>query len=245
MNGERLPVWRTVGETEPDLFWEGELVAQERTSTRRRVGPEGPVEHGREVDPRDLPVAGIGKPDVQTLGEFSGSNALTPALQARLERADIYLIEFFCSLRPRKVGSVRWARFMVRWPDGGPTIRAVDIYPREAVRELQRDVKVSIGANLDFTLVSADLGGLEAGINYTELQPIVSGSGVGEDVVVWDYRPARGLPLLGGKYMHAVIEVPRGTPSATARLDLAADVGGLRGFLPRTRDAPGMEVTLW
>jgi hypothetical protein len=238
-------VWRTVGEAEPDLFWEGDLVSQDLSSTHRHPEPEEPVVRTSERSPRDLPVAGIGRPLIQTLAEFSASNVLSPAAQLKLEGADIYLVEFFCSLRPRRVGAVKWARFVVRWPDASPNIRALDIYPREAVRELQRDVKVTIGGNLDFMVLNADIGEFEAGVKYTELQPIVSGSGVGEDVVVWDYRPARGLPLLGGKYMHAVIEAPRGTPSATVRLDLTVDVGGVRGFLPRSQNAPGMEVTLW
>jgi hypothetical protein len=248
-------VWIT-GDSAPNLLWEGELVIDDpavvvrdgdgrfELSDEPGAPSDGPaVAH--ELNPRDLPLAGIGQPRVQTLSEFFGGMDLPPALRTAVERADIYVIEFYCSLRPRKVGAVHWARFMVRWPEEGPQIRTLDIHPRDAVKEVQRDLKVSISPSIEFGVASGSVGSVDAGIVYTELQPVVSGMGVGEGVLVWDYRPAKGLPIVGGKYMHAVVEAPLGTGSGAAQLDLAVDVGGIRSFLARNKDNPGITVELW
>jgi hypothetical protein len=76
------------------------------------------------------------------------------------------------------------------------------------------------------------VGGVEFGLEYPELQPQISASGLGESSVEWSYEEARGIRLQGTKTMHLLIEAPKGMPSGRASLDLVADVLVRNSFLP-------------
>jgi len=74
------------------------------------------------------------------------------------------------------------------------------------------------------------MGGIEFGFEYSELQPIISAAGVGEPRPSWDYQEAKGTRVQGSKWMHLLLNVPKGMKPVRATLDLTADVE-MRGSL--------------
>jgi hypothetical protein len=83
--------------------------------------------------------------------------------------------------------------------------------------------------------VEAQIGSLEFGLEYPELQPIIIAAGVGEVTPTWDYKTATGIKgVQGAKWMHLLVKAPKGMRSGTADLTLTAQVyvEGLSSWIP-------------
>jgi hypothetical protein len=75
------------------------------------------------------------------------------------------------------------------------------------------------------TVVEAEVGKVEFGLEYPELQPIIVGAGVGEAMPTWDYQVATGMAgIQGAKWMHLLVKAPKGMPAITAQLILTAQI---------------------
>jgi hypothetical protein len=127
---------------------------------------------------------------------------------------------------------------------------AFEMHPLEQVQEVKRNFKVQLSPSLKLETVEASVGGFEAGVEYAELLPLVSGSGIGETTPSWDYEAVRGIQVVGTRCMHLITRAPRGMGSATAALSLTADVtaAGFRipVILPREQtENDRLEVVLW
>jgi hypothetical protein len=77
---------------------------------------------------------------------------------------------------------------------------------------------------LKFQEIQGSLGDMEFGIDYSELQPIISANGAGEPHASWDYEEAKGVRVQGSKWMYMLLKVPMGMRPVCATLDLIADV---------------------
>jgi hypothetical protein len=176
-------------------------------------------------------------------------------MQAQLKEADFYLIRLFCSFRPVPGQSrVGWARFYVfLLPDAmGRQPIAYDISPLEITQEVKHHLKFTLAPTLKFHSVEAQVGSLEFGLEYPELQPIIIAAGVGEATPTWDYKTTTGTPgIQGTKWMHLLVKAPKGMHPGTARLTLTAQVyvDGLSSWVPfllhpQTRDEL-LSVQLW
>ena len=177
-------------------------------------------------------------------------------MQAQLKEADFYLIRLFCSFRPvpgrARVG---WARFYVFLPPDslGRQPIAYDISPVDITQEVKRHFKFTLAPTLKFrTVVEAEVGSLEFGLEYPELQPIIVGAGVGEAMPTWDYQVATGMAgIQGAKWMHLLIKAPKGMPAATAQLALTAQiyVESVSSWLPSVigpaEQGARLDVQLW
>jgi len=123
------------------------------------------------------------------------------------------------------------------------------MHPREVYQEVKRQQKYSLSPSLNFQAVEVGAGGLEAGIEYSELQPLISASGIGEyEFITWDYEEPRGIRLQGAKVMHLVVKAPKGMSTGEATIDLSADVntlGILSAVLIRRQEATPLQVRLW
>jgi hypothetical protein len=185
---------------------------------RPRAGPP---------DPRLLPTATIGWPEVQRLPDPYPLQQMPLPTQAQLQAADFYLIRLSCSLRPAPRSRVGWARFHVYLPHDtlGRQPVAYDISPVEITREVKRHLKFTLDPTLKFQSVEAKGAGLEFGLEYPELQPIIAGAGVGEANPTWDYQTATGMAgIQGAKVMYLLVKAPKGMPEGTAQLALTAQV---------------------
>jgi hypothetical protein len=208
----------------------------------------------RENDPsigRELPVVKIGQPESWRLIDLF-QDGLPPILKASREH-EFRLVRLACSFRPRQRGEdIEWARFSVQMlPDAaGAQAVAFDLYPLEQVREFKRNLNVSVSPSLKFKEVEGSLGSVETGLQYDELQPTVSGSGIGETTPSWDFEAARGVKVVGTRCMHLITRAPRGMSAARAALEITADVVGAGFRIPvilrreRTEE-DRLEVRLW
>ncbi len=145
-----------------------------------------------------------------------GWAAVTAPYRALLNEADFYLVRLGCSFRARRDQvQVEWARFLATLLPGedGRQPIAFDLHPLMIASEARRNVKVSLSPALKFSEVEASLGSLEFGLEYPDLQPIVSASGVGEANPSWDYETAHGQRIQGSKWMHILVKAPKGTIS--------------------------------
>jgi hypothetical protein len=158
---------------------------------------------------------------------------MPPALRVKLDEADFYLVRLACSFRPRQNQTeIEWARLLVSLlPDVGATQPiAFDLHPMLLTQETRRNVKVSLSPTIKFQEVEASVGAAEFGFEYPELQPVISAAGIGEAQPSWDYQAARGMPVVGSKWMHVLVKAPTASTAGHAELRLVADVtrGGFR-----------------
>jgi hypothetical protein len=234
-----------------DVLWEGSLEPETDEAverTQRELATQD-VRIAFQDDIRNLPTVSIGRPEIWHLSEVYAPNKMPLLLQSKLEESDFYLIRATCTFRPL-VQRVRlsWARFLIHLlPDTSDRQSLVyDLHPKDVYQEVKRQVKVALSPNLNFQQVGVEVGGLEFGIEYPELQPIITAGGLGEDVADWNYEEARGIRLQGSKTMHLLIKVPTGMPSGWATLGLVADVivgGSLLPVLPALLRQDRQEVT--
>ena len=190
-------------------------------------GMRGRQEKIREEIQEGLDIVTIGQPETWELLEVYSLETISSLLQAKLREADFYLVRLACSFRPvHGDKQVDWARFSVQLkPDAvGRQPIAFDLHPLMVTQEVKRNVKVTLSPSLKFQEIEADMGGIEFGFEYTELQPIISAAGVGESQPSWDYEEAKGVRVQGGKWMHLLLKVPKKIKSVEATLDLIADV---------------------
>jgi hypothetical protein len=211
-------MWLQVPDEIEDAVSEGplEIVVAPNQRARARSGP-----------PTELPVVSIGRPMSWSLRKIFSPEDLSPLAKASLEVQDFYLVRLACSLRPISGETViDWARFEVELmpgPDGSqPT--AFDMHPLQVMQEIKRNVKVTFSPTLKYKELEASAGSAEFGFEYTELQPVITTDGVGERQPGWAYRSANGVPLVGSKMMHLLVQAPRGMASARANLSLKAGV---------------------
>ena len=200
---------------------------------------------------RGLPVVSIGQPESWRLADLYEGRL--PAVLEASRDYEFRLVRLACSFRPkRQQEGIEWARFSVQLlPDAsGRQPVAFDIHPLEHVQEIKRNLRVSLSPSLKFEEVEASLGSLETGLEYTEIVPMVSGSGIGETTPSWDYEAVRGTQVVGTRCMHLITRTPRGMGAANAALELTADVVGAGFRIPvilrreRTED-DRLEVRLW
>jgi hypothetical protein len=212
-----------------DILWEGSLepASEEAMDRIARDGTAGGRKDGLHDAVRDLPLVSIGKPEVWALTEYYPLEKMPQALRSKLGEADFYLARFPCSFRPvRKESEIEWARFLVRLlpDDAAHQPVAYDLHPLQLQYEVKRNVKVALSPALKFQEIEAQLGGVEFGFEYPELQPVISATGIGENSPCWDYEEAKGMKVQGGKWMHLLLKAPKGTLVIRAILDVTADV---------------------
>jgi hypothetical protein len=237
--------------TEPTaVVWEDELVP------RSDLEPENAksVLHP-SIKPEDLgtdrPVVTIGKPEVLR----AHKSMAMPGFESVVPK-DIYLVRLWCSFHDFAT-ELRFDRAVftvsLSSSDPGNSIVAHDLHPSEVLYKVERDVNVTLSPEVKFQQIEAKLGSFSYGFRYAELQPIIVAAGQGEAQPRWTFSSTKSRALQGGKAVHLLAAVPRGTPRADADLDLVAYVTkpGLvplpmgifakRGPIPANR----LEVRLW
>ncbi len=230
-------MWLQVPKCIENTLWEAPLEPTDQKSVNRltRDWAARGLKGDARAAIRDLPIVSIGKPEVWSLGEIYPPDKMPPLLQAKLEEADFYLVRFACSFRTRrKKVEVEWARFSINLlPDHtGRRPIAYDLHPILVTQEVRRNVRVSLSPTLKFQEVKARVGEVAFGIEYPELQPIISATGAGESEPSWDYEGAKGAMVQGSKWMHLLFRVYKGMERVRAILDLAADVQVYGSHLP-------------
>jgi hypothetical protein len=234
------------------LAWDGPLEPEGLLSDEgERRGDARGVDRS---DTKDFPSVSVGVPNTWAIRELYSNSKLPQSFKSKMAKNDFYLSQLFCSFRPKHGGpSIEWARFAVELlPDAdGRMPLAYDLFPRLVAQELRRNVKVAFSPSIKFHELEGKAGDLSFGLEYTELQPVISAAGLGEAKPSWDYETARGVKVQGGKVMYLLAQAPKGMAAATARLTLVADVAtgsglfrSVLGHSKREAAAPVL-VQLW
>jgi hypothetical protein len=176
-------------------------------------------------------------------------------MRTMLNQFDFHLVFLSCSFRPRNDEScIKWARFRVTLlPDSAAGVQpiAFDLYPRQVVQEVKRQIKVTFSPLLKFQELEARVGSAEFGFEDIEQIPLISGTlGSGFDPI-WSYEAGRKRGIEGERRMYLLVKAPKGLASAQAHLELEADVL-VRGTVVAARlwrkqeqAADPLTVSLW
>jgi hypothetical protein len=204
---------------------------------------------------RNMPIVSIGKPKSWLLQDLYPSKKLSRLIQTQFSQSDFYLVRLSCSFRPvHKESRVEWARFravLLPHTSTGTQPTAFDLHPQQLVQEVKRQIKVTLSPSLKFQELEASIGSAEFGFEYTELIPLVSGAIGGSFDPSWDYTAHSDQDVQGTKWMHLLVEVPKGMTSGRALLELEADVLTKNGILPATlwrkreQESTQLTVNLW
>lgn len=172
-----------------------------------------------------LPVVSLGEPDLYNLKDILPNTGISPLLKAQFDQAEFYLVRLPCSFRPKyKDVAIEQATYTVVFQsnDRQRTPLAYDLCPLEVNDQKQASRKFVLSPSLRFMEFEASMGEFLFGLDYPILQPLIIGSGVGENYASWDYRQTKGHPLAGSKFMHVLLKVPRSLRFVQAKVSLSA-----------------------
>jgi len=233
-------MWLKTPEKIDKFLWDAPLEPASKEVVNRvaREWVARGISHKREEIVDNLPMVSIGEPETWELTELYSPGGVPLALKSKLDESDFYLLRFACSFRSdpehREI-KIQWARFTIKIHpnDMGQQPIAFDLHPLMFNQEVKRNIKVTLGPLLKFQEIEGSLGGIDFGLEYAELQPIISACGIGESQPSWDYEAAKGIKIQGSKFMHLLLKVPKYMRPVEATLDLVADVE-IRGSLLQT-----------
>jgi len=245
-------MWLRAPEDVKNVLWEGSLepeTPETAERVRREFAERGIPEASRDLF-RNPPSVSIGQPEIWSLPELYSPGKLPYHLRARLEVADFYMVRLSCSFRSKGQGRIRWAEFLVRLlPHAANQYPiAYDMHPLEVYQEVRRQVRIALNPTLNFQPLEVGVGGAQFGIEYPELRPIVTATGIGEYEASWAYEEQKGIKLQGAKVMHLLVKAPKGMPSGEATVNLEAEintVGILSFHIIRREEATPLKVQLW
>ena len=221
-------MWLKVPDRWDNVLWEGPLepATEENLERVQRDWAARGIKEDVRDEIRNQLIVSIRTPDVWQLADVYPLEKMPPMLRAKQEEADFHLVRLGCSfLYYRDAVRIEWARFMVRLmpDDAGQKPVAFDQHPTQVTQEVRRNVKVTLSPTLKFMELEADVGGLEFGLEYSELQPVVTSALIDDATPSWDYEEAKGERIKGIKWMHLLVKAPKGMPSGRAVLDLNVD----------------------
>jgi hypothetical protein len=223
-------MWIRTPESIENPIWEFEMEPVSNDAVERLVrenNKRGLILKSDDLR-KGLPILSIGLPEIWDISALYPPDKLPQWLEVKLDESDFYLVRFSCSFRPLiNEKKIEWARFIVQLYHGeqGQPI-AFDLHPMMVAQEAKHNVKVTLSPTIKFQELGlgASLGGVDFGLEYIELLPIISATGIGEGQASWDYEEARGSKIQGVRNMHMILKVPKGMKPVVAFLDLIADV---------------------
>lgn len=195
---------KLVPPSQPESLWSGRLV---NPANRMAGAPAPKVRIGR---PLVWPAA-TGQPhggrSPQGLGEC-------------------YLVKLAFTLNPPHGMHVHTVDFRLRLhPQGRAQAIVLDAQPQNVLVEEKREVRVSVGPELQLGLVGVGAVLAEGSVDLGRLRPVVRLYGLQEDACVWRYESHPRYPLVGSRQMLAMVALPPGIDRVLADVQLEA---GLR-----------------
>jgi hypothetical protein len=224
-------MWLRIPEDSGRPLWEGPLEAPSDAVLQRlqRGWPE--QDEAQIPDVRELPLVKIDVPEVWSLEDLYPPGKIPPIMQSKMTEANFYLLRLNCSFLPQHDEVyIEWARFLIRLlaDENGHQPTVFDVHPLDVRQPVNRNVKITFSPSVKFASIDASVGAADFGIEYTELQPLITAAVRGAEAS-WDYEPGRGYRLQGSKFMHAVVKSPKEITRGEAELDVVADAVK-RGF---------------
>lgn len=171
-----------------------------------------------EINLKNMPKVILGEFDILPILPQKGSIGTA-------EKNDLYfVVQFPMNIYPDDhfVDDVRFAvNFKVEEDRG---VKVLDLYPREKIEELKRNVNLAISPSLNFSEFGAKLGDISFNFVYDEIRPVIYGSGIGLPHAYWSMRNSYSHYIAGAKVMHALIRVPKSAQKLMIEADLQAAI---------------------
>ena len=205
------------------VLWEGTLGLTREIEQKRA---EGRIEL-TDDDIKNLPIISIGQPEAWGITEYYHPEEIPYPIKTKLAETDFYIVRLACSFRSlRDEHRVQWARFLVRLlPDkNNRQPIAFDLYPLRVDKEVKHNVRFTLSPEIKFKEIVSIKSDRTSEIEYTELQPIISAHGVGQTTPCWDYYETKEIAIQGSKFMHLLVQAPKGIKTIKAVLSLFASV---------------------
>ena len=206
-----------------NVLYKGEL---EYNTTAQQRSYDRHSDSNTVVNPRPV-VATIGEPQWWDIAKLYPADKVPEEMKQQLGRADFFLVQLACSLRPEPDQHVEWARFSVSLSPkrvGVSDPIAIDLHPMELYDEMEKNIKWTLSPKLKFEKVEGSIGEYTTEIKYTQLVPVITAAGALESLFSWDMKQTQGHPLCGARWFHAVVKRPKGADGVQARFNVVADV---------------------
>ncbi len=209
-----------VPETIENVIWEGALEEETEDTGIKFAHP--PTNRAEE-----LPIVSIGRPEKWNMTDLYAPNPIPSIIQTKLNEANFYLVQLSCSFRPIKDElEISQAFFTVELlPDRDrhqPI--AFNLHPLEVNQEIERNCTFTLSPSLKFVKIEGSLGSAEFGLAYSELQPMIIATGVGEPTPRWEYQKTNGKAVHGSKFMYLLLKTPQAMQQVRARIKLTAEL---------------------
>jgi len=235
------------------VLWQGPLELVEAEGQKRSdLQTAAPA-------PAELPVVSIGAPEVWRLEDLYRGR-LPHVLKARLGEHSFRLVRFAVSFRARRDNlQIDFARFAVELVgaagQSGDGVKlaedpiAYDLFPSEVLSDQRRDLAVTLAPTLKFSEIEGSIGKANLALHLGAVIPVVSAAGIGENVFDWSYEATDDHPVVGSKWMFALLRAPALVKSCVARLSVSADIRVKRWlFSARVKESASGDAlasTLW
>lgn len=189
----------------------------ERRERDARSAPGKPV----KFNINDMPMIELGDFEISPLKNYLPENKTKKHVK---DDYSYFVVQFPLNFYPDdfQVDNVKFSvNFSV---DNSKDVRVVDLYPREKVEEIKRNINLVISPSISFSEISAKAGDLSFNFVYDEIRPIVYGSGMGRPHAYWNLHNSFTYYIAGAKIMHAIIKVASEAKILTISADLQAAI---------------------
>ncbi len=134
-----------------------------------------------------------------------------------------YVVKLAYTLNPPPGMHVHMVNFRLRLhPQGRAQAIVLDAQPQSVLVEEKREVRVSVGPELQLGLVGVGATLAEGSVDLGRLRPVVRLYGLQEDTCTWRYESHPRYPLSGSRTMLAVVALPTGVERILADVQLDA-----------------------
>ncbi len=169
----------------------------------------------------DMPKMELGHFEISPLKEYLPKDK---SKKQTKEDYSFFVVQFPLNFYPDNF-QIDNVKFSVNFSAGdNREVRVVDLYPREKVEEIKRNVNLVISPSITFSEISAKVGDLSFNFIYDEIRPVIYGSGIGRPHVYWNMNNSFTSYIAGAKIMHVIIKLPSEAKILTVHADLQAAI---------------------
>lgn len=224
-------------ETIQKPLFEGTFVLQpDETDFITRTKGESSRLSKKELRMLDTPSVTIGVPECRPLKDYikeiGGMLSASPG--SVYSRDTFFVILCACSFRPpqKKRSSIERATFSValRAQYGQRHPIAFDIYPRKVEAESGSTFQIKVAPSLKISGIQFEPGEMEATVNSNNLISVITGTGLRESDVRWDFKKHNREGVHGTYSLCMIVNRPYKTGAMTISMDVVAEIKTIHGF---------------
>lgn len=203
-------------------FWEGRLFPEskdELDNFYREVGSA--TKASKDFSLKNLPQIELGEFEIEPLINFLPKDKSQDKAKDRTDDFEYYVMQFPVNFYPDDF-VLDDVKFAVSFTTDTEKPKVADLYPREQVEEIKKNVSLSISPSLTFSDISVDAFDLSFSFTYDEIRPVIFGAGIGRPHAYWNMKKSISYFIAGAKVMHVILKVPKKAKVLTVHAELQA-----------------------